>query len=217
MIYIKKGKEPPSLTAYKKEKFAYFDGCNKEDIRKNLLAEQGRLCAYCMRRIDEDSMKIEHWYLEDRLSEREKLDYRNMLGVCEGHIDGQSGKWDTCDAHKKNQLLTIDPQNAQQISEIKYRTKSGEIYSDNPDIDKDLNDTLNLNSEKHFLKQNRKAILDEVIKNLVSEKRKGNWNSKMLQSMKQKYEQYDSEGKKREYAGIVLWYLNKKLRSLERN
>ena len=170
-----------------------------------------------MRRIDEDSMKIEHWYPEDRLSEREKLDYRNMLGVCEGHIDGQSGKWDTCDAHKKNQLLTIDPQNAQQISEIKYRTKSGEIYSDNPDIDKDLNDTLNLNSEKHFLKQNRKAILDEVIKNLVSEKRKGNWNSKMLQSMKQKYEQYDSEGKKREYAGIVLWYLNKKLRSLERN
>ena len=74
MLYIKKGKEPPSLTAYKKENNAYFDGCNKEDIRKNLLKEQGYLCAYCMRRIDQKHMKIEHWYPENRLNDSERLD-----------------------------------------------------------------------------------------------------------------------------------------------
>lgn len=82
MIYIQKGNEPASLTEYKKQQYAYFDGCNKEDIREKLLEEQGDLCAYCMRRIDKDHMKIEHWYPEDKLSEHERLDYRNMLGVC---------------------------------------------------------------------------------------------------------------------------------------
>ncbi len=33
MIYIQKKNEPRSLTQYKKQKYAYFDGCNKEDIR----------------------------------------------------------------------------------------------------------------------------------------------------------------------------------------
>ena len=35
MIYIKKGKEPASLTKYKKQKFAYYDGYKeKDDLRK---------------------------------------------------------------------------------------------------------------------------------------------------------------------------------------
>lgn len=102
MLYIRKGSEPASLTAYKKQSYVYFDGCCKEDIRQNLLKEQGYLCAYCMRRIHAGNMKIEHWYPEDKLSEIEKLDYKNMLGCCEGHIEGQKGKDDTCDTHKGN-------------------------------------------------------------------------------------------------------------------
>jgi len=82
MLYIKKGHEPDSLTKYRKEKFAYYDGFKeKDDIRKYLLEEQGYLCAYCMRRIDMEHMKIEHWYPEDLLSDIECLDYKNMLGV----------------------------------------------------------------------------------------------------------------------------------------
>ena len=61
MIYIQKGKEPASLTAYKKQAHAYYDGCNKDDIRENLLREQGYLCAYCMRRIEKEKMKIQIW------------------------------------------------------------------------------------------------------------------------------------------------------------
>ena len=89
MIYIQKGKEPASLTAYKKQAHAYYDGCNKDDIRENLLREQGYLCAYCMRRIEKEKMKIEHWDPEDNLTELERLDYSNMLGVCLGHMNGQ--------------------------------------------------------------------------------------------------------------------------------
>ncbi|MCX4315557.1 MAG: hypothetical protein OSJ52_02805 [Lachnospiraceae bacterium] len=93
MLYIKKGKEPESLTKYRKSKFAYFDGYEEKDaIRECLLKEQGYLCAYCMRRIDKAHMKIEHWYPEDRLSDAERLDFRNMLGACLGHLEGTKGK-----------------------------------------------------------------------------------------------------------------------------
>lgn len=156
-------------------------------------------------------MKIEHWYPEDRLTEPEKLDYSNMLGVCKGHLDEQKGKFDTCDTHKGNHLITVDPRDSNMIREIKYQTKSGKIYSDNPSINHDLDITLNLNENGHLLKQNRKAVLDEVILKLSKERSKGNWNRRMLQAMKSKYEQCDSEGKKKEYAGIILWYLDKKL------
>ena len=101
MIYIKKGNEPDSLTKYRKKKFAYYDGYkDKDDIRKNLLEEQGYLCAYCMRRIDKKRMKIEHWYPEEHLTDIECLNYQNMLGVCLGHINGTKGSDDTCDTHK---------------------------------------------------------------------------------------------------------------------
>ena len=50
--YFKKGEEPKSLTAYKKDKFAYYDGyTEKDEIRENLMKDQGYLCGYCMRRI----------------------------------------------------------------------------------------------------------------------------------------------------------------------
>ena len=45
MRYIKKGMEPRSLTKYKLQSNAYYDGCNKADIRKRLLEDQGYLCA----------------------------------------------------------------------------------------------------------------------------------------------------------------------------
>ena len=93
MRYIEKHAEPKSLAEYKKQVNAYYDGCNKSDIRKRLLEDQGYLCAYCMRRIYDESsvdggvppMKIEHWFPESQCSEFQKLDFRNMLGVCMGN------------------------------------------------------------------------------------------------------------------------------------
>ncbi|WP_368321733.1 hypothetical protein [Mediterraneibacter gnavus] len=211
MIYIQKKNEPRSLTQYKKQKYAYFDGCNKEDIRENLLNEQGSLCAYCMRRINKKSMKIEHWYPEDRLSDRDKLEYKNMLGVCLGHIEGQGQKDDTCDTHKGNALITVNPHNKKTLKEIKYKSKSGEIYSDDAEIDKDLNKTLNLNSMGQRLPENRKIKLDSVISELTRKFSKGTWSTERLESFIEEYSKPDAEGKKKEYLGIIIWYINKKI------
>lgn len=212
MIYIQKGNEPVSLTEYKKQQYAYFDGCNKDDIRERLLQEQGCLCAYCMRRIDKDHMKIEHWYPEDKLSELAKLDFKNMLGACPGHVEGQKGNEDTCDTHKGNKIITVDPRDIRTLDEIKYRSKSGEIYSDNVAIQEDLDQTLNLNSSGHYLPQNRKEKLNSVINELERKMPNGIWSKEKLEAFIAEYSKPDADGRKKEYLGIVIWYLNKKLK-----
>lgn len=217
MIYIKKEKEPESLTVYKKQKYAYFDGYkDKDDIRKNLLKEQGYLCAYCMRRISIKHMKIEHWYPEIDLTELETLDYRNMLGCCEGHIEGTKGNDDTCDSQKGNIHIVVNPLDKNTLRHIKYRSATGLIYSDDADIEKDLNVTLNLNSERHMLMINRKRLLDQVIMELRKLQKSGIWSEKILRKIRQKYEDKDAFGMKKEYAGIVIWYIDKRLKAVDR-
>lgn len=211
MIYIEKGKEPDSLTRYRQKEFAYFDGCNKSDIRKKLLEEQGSLCAYCMRRITETSMKIEHWYPEEQLTDVQKLDYSNMLGCCEGHLEGKKFRDDICDAHKGNTVITVNPTDERTVRQIAYKPATGEIYSPNEDIQKDLNIVLNLNCEAFYLKENRRTFLDEVIRKLSSLQKEGMWNKKVLQKVLKWCRDPDAHGRKKEYAGIAIWYIEQKL------
>ena len=230
MILIQKGEAPNSVIQYRKATNAYFDGCNKDDIRDRLLEEQGHLCAYCMRRIYKDTMKIEHWYPENRLTDRECLDYSNMLGCCSGHKEGDTGRNDTCDTHKGNSIIAIDPRNPDHIARIKYSSKNGRIssdsdpivvkhygekgilYEDETTLQKDIDKTLNLNEESHYLMQNRKEVLDEVKRFLSKKKREGNWTAKDIKRMIQEYETPDANGRKKPYAGIVIWYLKKHLK-----
>ena len=164
MIYIRKGREPRSLTEYKKHPNATYDGYReKNDVRQALLEEQGYICAYCMRRIGKDSMKIEHWKAQNAIDgsgQKYALDYRNMLGVC---IGNQSAVHEdqTCDTYRGNADLFVDPRNEEHINQIAYKA-DGTIYSNNSCIDFDLNHRLNLNCERAYLKQGRK----EAIRNL---------------------------------------------------
>ena len=107
-----------------------------------------------MRRISDESsidggvppMKIEHWLPESQCSEFQKLDFRNMLGVCMGNA-GQPYSCTTCDSHRKDKMLTINPLDKNLVQQIKYESHTGKIYSENEQINEDLNDTLNLNYE----------------------------------------------------------------------
>lgn len=230
MILIRKGDAPDSLIQYRKATNAYFDGCNKDDIRDKLLKEQGHLCAYCMCRIYKDTMKIEHWYPENRLTDQECLDYSNMLGCCPGHNDGDPGRNDICDTHKGNSIIGVDPRNPDHIARIKYSSKNGKIssdddpisvkysgekgisYEDETTLQQDIDKTLNLNENAHYLMQNRKAVLDEVKKFLSKKRKEGNWTERDIKKMIQEYEQPDTDGRKKPYAGIVIWYLKKHLK-----
>lgn len=217
MIYIQKENEPESLTKYKKKKFASFDGFkDKNDIREKLLKEQGCLCAYCMRRIDKNHMKIEHWYPEDRLTDVERLDYQNMLGVCLGHIEGTKGSDDTCDTQKGNTIISVNPLNVKTLITLQYNQSTGELCSRDSAIQNDINVTLNLNSERHLLKENRRQLLITMQLEMRKMQQTGNWNKKVLETLRAKYAKPDAEGKKKEYAGVAIWYLDKRLKKAKK-
>lgn len=217
MIYIRKGKEPPALIRYKKKKFAHYEGMPrevKEAVKKSLLAEQGYLCAYCMRRITADTMTIEHYNCQSDITEHEALDYRIMLAVCLGNRGTQSHKvkWEnmTCDAHRMNLPLTVNPQKTDDILLIRYNGLGG-ISSEHKAICEDLTETLNLNCVSMHLPGNRKRALEALKSYLIKQKRSGLWGKRLLERVRGMFEEPDEDGRKQEYAGILLYYLDRQL------
>lgn len=214
MILIKKGSEPRSLTEYKMQKGAYYDGCNKGEIREALLREQGYLCAYCMRRIDNNptTMKIEHWKVQSEMkTEKEKMDFKIMLGVCDG-CKGVSHKFTTCDEHRKNDALHVNPFDFQMMETIEY-DREGKIKSTDETMNKDLNKVLNLNCEQSPSKimTNRKVIYKECMERLKLLQKKDKWNTGNLHRLLQEYEAAE-EGKKKPYVGVPVYVIKKYLR-----
>lgn len=169
MVHIVKKKEPPSLLIEKRNGLSDYgdlSSATKKAVQISLLEEQGYLCAYCMKRITPKHMQIEH-YIPQHPTNREyapalSIDYHNMLAVCTGN-KGSARGFDqlTCDQHRGNRPLAVNPLDMISIEKIKYKS-DGTIYSDDANVELDLNEALNLNCSTALLKQNRKAALDEV-------------------------------------------------------
>lgn len=223
MRYIQKGKPPESLIQYAKNKDAYFDGFpDKNDIREQLLKDQGYLCGYCMKRLRAASeVKIEHILPQSKLKDdpRRALDYKIMLGVCYGNEQKNSiGKKRyfqelTCDAHRKNiDLKKANPHNQLCIDKIRYEV-DGRITSDDLELKNDLEKTLNLNynGEASYLMENRKAVLVACKEKMKRMKQRGQWNKAFLQRILKEYEEPDESGHLKPYSGIAIWYLKKRI------
>ena len=136
MKYIQKNikNEPASLKETRSTPGATFDDCNKSDIRAALLIEQGAICAYCMRRIDDGITKgkpntrIEHFEAQSH-EVNLRMNYLNMLGVCDGN-EGSPRYLQTCDKKRGNQTLTLDPRTKTCEQLIAY-LDNGIIFSNN--------------------------------------------------------------------------------------
>jgi len=173
-----KGREPQSLVEHRLKSFTNYNNYpHKDELRASLLTEQGCICCYCMQRISADRMKIEHWRSQDEYPQFQ-LDYNNLFGACQGG-QGSPSHLQHCDTKKGNTEITINPLNNHRNCEdlIKYLA-TGKIYSDDETIDKDLNDVLNLNMQT--LVNNRKEVLELVLKQLKSEYSQGNWTVAIL-------------------------------------
>ena len=57
MIVVQKGKEPNSLLAFRKQHpdadYEDMPTNGLKDVRRKMWEEQGHLCAYCMKKIDD--------------------------------------------------------------------------------------------------------------------------------------------------------------------
>ena len=179
MVRIKKRREPQELTKFKKKGYASYNSLDsgegaavKRKIQESLCDEQFGLCAYCMTSICPDTMRIEHFIpqSDSDLGAIKSLDYKNMLGVCDGgerfnterRLSGNKNY--SCDAHKGNKTLSLNPSVKEQFNQMKiYYSSNGKIHSDcrTVDFETELNDVLNLNVPR--LVEQRKAAKQSVI------------------------------------------------------
>lgn len=205
MKYISKNREPYSLTQYRLQQGAYFDGYqDKDDLRDSLLQEQKYICCYCLQRISIDNMRIEHWQSQTDFP-AQQLSYSNLLGACSGN-EGQPKKLQHCDVHKGNTALKTNPTVENNCVFVKFRA-NGEVYSDDIDVNNDLNVVLNLNLQT--LVNNRKIVLEEALKQL-EKKHKGSWPNDILEKEINDWKGLHDE-KYKPYCQIVIFYLSKKL------
>jgi len=147
MKYIQKGSEPLSLSnhrnwiasdperALSKKVFETYQ--EKHELRDYLLREQGFVCCYCMRQINNEFdergkslVRIEHWApqsIYDGTNDKPdlRLEYGNLLAACNGNERGPKHLY-CCDKSKGNIEITINP--TQPICESQfYFSSSGEI------------------------------------------------------------------------------------------
>ncbi len=223
MILIRKKREPRALQKYRNMIGASYQnmhgaqtGRKRENgepedlyevVLEHLINEQGRICAYCMRRIPDPKRSpgatIEHIDPQSKTDPQKALDYNNMLAVCNGNRNAHSDDEKTCDAKRGNKQLDLNPLIARTLESIRYRS-SGRIYSENEKIDAQLNDVLNLNCEALNLIRCRKQALNAMLKELDAKHKGDREYYRRLLAL------YENESDvKPPYAGILIWWLKK--------
>lgn len=215
MLYIEKSREPAELTQAKRDGLTHYgdlSGKSKMAVKQALLWEQGELCAYCMKHISMKDIQIEHYIAQNPeygdYDAALTIDYNNMLGVCSGNKFGRGTRERlTCDQHRGNAKLTIDPRSKASVAKIKYKT-DGTICSDDDDIQRDLDIILNLNCPAAYLKENRRRALDalknDMLKNFPGKRATRAYLEKRLAH-------FQNASVKTEFAGILIWFLNRQL------
>lgn len=223
MIVVKRGKEPNSLLQFRKQ---YPDADYEldmptnvlQDVRIQMWEEQKHLCAYCMKKIASPNVeRIEHCrprhpHGEIEHDKKSTLDFKWMLGVCYGNSLTKGVKHDdtTCDAHRGNTELAVNPFDEQSIRKIKYRS-DGSIYSDDEEINKDVTETLNLNCEAVSLPATRKKVLQEEQRRIMR-KCKGKSQEVFIRELERTYESLVRERNLTPYCGIIISWLENKLK-----
>ena len=224
MKKITKTKEPNSLTKYRSEiphkdlknKNIYEDFKEKtkkqcrenkaENLRKQLLKEQGYICCYCMSRISCDNNKIEHFKPQTKYR-KSQIDYQNLFIACNGG-EGLKFKEQFCDTKKgENELKYIDLLSNIE-KEINYSKSAREITisSNNRNIDKEFDTILNLNVS--VLGKNRKEVYDRVMNNLKLQ----GYTIPNIQKVLNYY-QKKHNNKFEPYCEMIVYFLTKKLKS----
>lgn len=206
MIQINKGIEPIKWTAKKTTPgFTEYEAI--PELRDALLIEQGYICAYCMRRLPardvnvDATSKIEHIKSQEDRSDLQ-LNYANMAICCPGNLNDETH----CDNLKGCRSVSFNLHTRALQQSIEYASKDGFIRSTNTTWNKEINELLNLNHT--MLKANRKEALWGVIEYLNAAK----WTTQTINNKLNQWRQLNAEGKYFEFCGIIIWYLEKKLR-----
>ena len=156
-------------------------------------------------------LNIEHLDPQNQLTDEAATDSSNLLGVCPGNRSSTENAKKTCDAYRgileeDQQTMRLNPLDEAQMDTIFYQ-RNGEIGSTDTELNKELSDKLNLNSEAAYLPQNRETAYSQLVRFLKAKKPIGEWSKPFLQQAWQLFCTPDKTGAYREYVGVYEYWL----------
>ncbi len=185
----------------------------KPPLKYALSKEQGYICCYCMQRITEKQMSVEHYIpqsyhasspLKPDEHRRNDLNFLNMLASC------NTGDRN-CSGLRGNIWLRIDPRKKECEILVKFE-KNGRAYSNDPMIQTEINDVLHLNSD--LLLENRKKVILSAKARLTKLKRTGFLSNQQIQN-EIAFWLESSRGQYREYCLAAVHYLRSKIQKAQ--
>ncbi|HRI72176.1 MAG TPA: TIGR02646 family protein, partial [Polyangium sp.] len=186
------------------------DYTHLDDARKALLEEQGHICCFCMRRIAIRQMKIAHWAPQSLHPDR-TMDWTNLMGACPGG-DGDRDAVKHCDTAQGDIPIKLNPADRSQQCErfVRYSI-DGRVWSEDADINKDLDRTLNLNHAA--LMRARLAVWSAFVTRMEKQQsRNGQWSPESIEQELAEWLRRDKQGMLREFCQVVIYHLEKKRR-----
>ena len=203
---------------------SFFDQVDKSMLRKQLLSEQRGLCAYCMRRIyDDHHTAIEHFIPVQENGEL-ALDYANMFACCDGGRRGDAPRVLCCDAAKGNHCLMLSPYDNNQMSLVRY-DRNGRVYiwPEDKALQRDIDEILHLNGNVDksgktiqdtatnlvYCRRQIYRVYEELVKSAVKR------NKNLHTVLQKKKEQIQNSEIYPEFAGVWLYFLNRKLKDMK--
>lgn len=212
MLPIHKNAIDP-LRRHRSQANATYDNipaADRQALVSSLLHEQKFLCAYCMCRISQKTMSVEHWKARTTHPAMQ-IAYGNLLAVCCGN-EGKSENEQHCDTKKGNLSLNYTPSDTSHHSRLRIKyAKNGEISSADQDFDAQLSDVLNLNFED--LKARRKNVFDRVCSTLAVLPK--NAPKASIQRILDNWRTPDRNHKLPPFAGVAMYFLEKRLASAQ--
>lgn len=226
MKQISKGREPRSFENHRANGGEYqnLPTIVKDELREQLLYEQGNICCYCMKRIPQTlnpdeirknypSSKIAHIESQDNHPEKQ-LNYNNLSVACNGNF-GQPEKVQTCDTFQKSKDFHFSPAGRRNIEDIIKYNGLGEIYSDNEQLNKELVDVLNLNTyDLKRIRSERYKFYKRLIEHEGKNRQGKEIQRRFFETEKQRLITKQC-GKFDEYCMVGVYLLDKKLNKIK--
>jgi uncharacterized protein (TIGR02646 family) len=207
MKYIQKGKEPQILSDWKATEtpagnYHYKELRNRErgPVHISLLSEQGYICCYCCKRVEQNNSHIEHLAPQSKTDAELSLDYTNMLASCGRDTYKPEYRWPEYCGNKKGDLaIGVSPLQANCEEFFNY-SSTGEIRpANNLDDPKDAQTTIEVLGLNHYdLMQGRIQALEAL---------QGIMTQQEAELLAQVCQQMNAQGQYQPFCNAVLYFL----------
>jgi uncharacterized protein (TIGR02646 family) len=203
MKYIQKGKEPQILSNWKviqkptpNYHYEYFLNPERAAVHISLLSEQGYICCYCCRSVEQSKSHIEHLAPQSKTDAELSVDYTNMLASC-----GRDQNWPEYCGHKKADLaIAVSPLQANCEEFFNY-SSTGEILptANNLAHQKDAQRTIEVLGLNHYELTKGRIKALEALQGIMTQEE--------AELLAQVCQQMDAQGRYQPFCKAVLYFL----------